>query len=165
MKKVYFVWVSCAAFALASCGDTKKEPAADNPQTEESAALPVSEESQTTESNSSQLEVVDMSESGSSAETAGKNPPHGEPGHRCDIPVGAPLDSPAGGGGTAVPTTPAASSGAASASGSGPFLVNDEAKQRMGGTPSGSSAGSGQVNPPHGQPGHRCDIPVGQPLP
>src|SRR5512139_384240 len=24
------------------------------------------------------------------------NPPHGQPGHRCDIAVGAPLDSPAG---------------------------------------------------------------------
>ncbi len=26
----------------------------------------------------------------------GMNPPHGQPGHRCDIPVGAPLDSPPG---------------------------------------------------------------------
>src|SRR5687768_8224885 len=28
--------------------------------------------------------------------SAGMNPAHGEPGHRCDIAVGAPLNSPAG---------------------------------------------------------------------
>ncbi len=30
----------------------------------------------------------------------GMNPPHGQPGHRCDIAVGAPLDSPPGTGKT-----------------------------------------------------------------
>ncbi len=28
-----------------------------------------------------------------------------------------------------------------------------------------AGASSGKVNPPHGQPGHRCDIAVGSPLP
>lgn len=35
-------------------------------------------------------------------------------------------------------------------------------------TPPPASApmgGSGKVNPPHGQPGHTCDLPVGAPLP
>jgi hypothetical protein len=31
-------------------------------------------------------------------------------------------------------------------------------------TPSGGSQKAGNLNPPHGQPGHRCDIPVGSPL-
>lgn len=48
-----------------------------------------------------------------------------------------------------------------------PFLVNDDAKNRIiqeqGGQPTTSN--SGKINPPHGQPGHRCDISVGQPLP
>lgn len=62
------------------------------------------------------------------------NPAHGQPGHRCEIAVGAPLNSaPA-----AVSTTPTvASPTAAPASGK---------------------------NPEHGQPGHRCDIAVGAPL-
>ena len=32
---------------------------------------------------------------GESATAPGMNPPHGQPNHRCDIPVGAPLNSPA----------------------------------------------------------------------
>ena len=31
--------------------------------------------------------------SGAAATAEGMNPPHGQPGHRCDIAVGAPLDS------------------------------------------------------------------------
>ncbi|HNP68954.1 MAG TPA: hypothetical protein PKH16_13690 [Aequorivita sp.] len=66
------------------------------------------------------------------------NPPHGQPGHDCAIPVGAPLNG--GSGSTnATPTTNKANAVPASISGKG-------------------------VNPPHGQPGHRCDIKVGDPL-
>lgn len=68
------------------------------------------------------------------------NPPHGEPGHRCDIPVGQPLD----GSGTPAPNINASPQPVA---------------------PSPANIGSGKANPPHGEPGHRCDIPVGQPLP
>jgi hypothetical protein len=71
----------------------------------------------------------------------GMNPSHGQPGHRCDIPVGAPLNS--------------------------PIAVNSAAPQVV--SNSSQSVTSGTVtpkgmNPPHGQPGHRCDIPVGSPL-
>lgn len=92
--------------------------------------------------------------------TGNLNPPHGEPGHRCDIPTGAPLDS--------APNTPAITTSSAPTQGGQPFLVNDEAKARMaqeaGQTTPQGATGSGQINPPHGQPGHRCDVPVGQPL-
>ena len=88
----------------------------------------------------------------------GMNPAHGQPGHRCDIPVGAPLNS--------APKTPAAKSGQAvtinqtpAATGQGtataaPALLQAPAQETAPG-----------MNPPHGQPGHRCDVPVGQPLP
>ncbi len=66
--------------------------------------------------------------------TIAKNPAHGQVGHRCDIPVGAPLDAPKKN------TTQSGS----------PILNNGTA------TP--------KVNPAHGQPGHRCDIPVGAAL-
>jgi hypothetical protein len=63
------------------------------------------------------------------------NPPHGQPGHDCAIPVGAPLNS------AGTPTqTPA--------------------MKRVNSVP---SSGNG-INPPHGEPGHRCDIKVGDPL-
>jgi len=76
----------------------------------------------------------------STANTGGGavNPPHGQPGHDCAIPVGAPLNG-ASGSTNANPTTNKANAVPASISGKG-------------------------VNPPHGQPGHRCDIKVGDPL-
>jgi hypothetical protein len=80
----------------------------------------------------------------------GKNPAHGQPGHRCDIAVGAPLDSKPGTG-MPVPTTtqPAANASAAAA----PAV-----------TPATNASGV-RINPPHGQPGHNCSVQVGQPLP
>lgn len=92
------------------------------------------------------------------------NPPHGEPGHSCDIPVGSPLNS-----------APLNTSVVQSSSNTAPVEV----------TPvSGSSVVSSiqntevvksssrqsffslvpTVNPPHGNLGHRCDLPVGAPL-
>ena len=83
---------------------------------------------------------------------AGMNPAHGQPSHRCDIPVGAPLNSPLAS--TAnkpvvqqqnqpVPTS-------SSVTTSTPVATTP--------TPEG-------MNPPHGQTNHRCDIAVGAALP
>ena len=81
------------------------------------------------------------------------NPPHGQPGHRCDIPVGAPLNS-----------KPAAQPAAAQQQVTQQQIVIDpqQAQQHTGTTEPGFS---GKPNPPHGQPGHRCDIAVGAILP
>lgn len=90
----------------------------------------------------------------------GMNPAHGQPGHRCDIAVGAPLNSaPA-----KQPATNTAQSGSVSqnftvtppaANNAVPALLSTEA-------PVATAEG---MNPPHGQTGHRCDIAVGAPLP
>lgn len=77
------------------------------------------------------------------------NPEHGLPGHRCDIPVGAPLNSPAG----AAPAAPAINAAPAMA-------PQPSAAPAV----SQPAAGGGRVNPPHGQPGHDCAVPVGAPL-
>lgn len=77
------------------------------------------------------------------------NPAHGQPGHRCDIYVSQPLDSkpvPALTKGAATTTTPTPA----------PQTVSV-------GTPQPVKTLPG-MNPPHGEPGHRCDITVGQPL-
>nr|WP_228455305.1 hypothetical protein [Chryseobacterium sp. Tr-659] len=91
------------------------------------------------------------------ATAPGMNPPHGQPGHRCDIPVGQPLNSkPAAAaaqnvntaGNNVVQIDPNAVS-------PGKIVLDNNGKQVK------TAPG---MNPPHGQPGHRCDIPVGQPL-
>ncbi|ALJ01232.1 hypothetical protein DC20_05290 [Rufibacter tibetensis] len=79
------------------------------------------------------------------AVAAGLNPAHGQPGHRCDIQVGAPLSSPA-----------------RPASVTGPAPVGlPPAPVLPTGPPISTAKG---LNPPHGQPGHDCSIPVGAPL-
>ena len=68
----------------------------------------------------------------------GLNPAHGQPGHRCDISVGAPLNS-------KPTTTPAVQ------------------QQPVAVTQNKTVTAPG-MNPPHGEPGHRCEIAVGAPL-
>lgn len=99
------------------------------------------------------------------AQTApGMNPPHGQPNHRCDIAVGAPLNSPATKGAvqatpgaTITPATPAQTMKVSNPPASTtPAILNPNA------APTATAPG---MNPPHGQPGHKCDIAVGAPLP
>jgi hypothetical protein len=79
----------------------------------------------------------------------GMNPAHGQPNHRCDIAVGAPLNS---------PVVPAKN--------------NPVVQQQNNAVPATIAAPNTTVtptpegmNPPHGQEKHRCDIAVGAPLP
>lgn len=160
MKKSLFALTSLLFLSLTACKDTGKEPSnitLDGNATEQPANTPA-----TSAANEATGQAMPTS-TAAPAEGA-LNPAHGQPGHRCDIPVGAPLNSPAGGG-NAMPT-PTAQPAAAQGGGQ-PFLVNDQAKSRImqeqGGQP--ATATSGKLNPAHGQPGHRCDIQVGQPLP
>jgi hypothetical protein len=77
------------------------------------------------------------------------NPAHGQPGHRCDIAEGAPLNGSASKPNSPeINVKPAATTPAVKPS---PVL------------PSGNSAGP-KLNPAHGQPGHDCKIAVGAPL-
>lgn len=77
------------------------------------------------------------------------NPAHGQPGHRCDIQVGAPLDS--------KPIQPTAQPAAnISTTTQPPVTINTQ--------PATTQPTAPGMNPPHGQPGHRCDISVGAPL-
>ncbi len=76
------------------------------------------------------------------------NPAHGQPGHRCDIKVGEPLNSSSNSLNTnTTPTTTKQSS----------VILDNSA------VPAGKK-GSGEINPAHGQPGHVCGVPVGSPL-
>ena len=94
----------------------------------------------------------------------GLNPAHGQPGHRCDIKVGQPLNSkPA-----ALPTAlidPLSTAPATNQAKSytAPF-VNPDLKNVTNSLSNLTPQPAGGLNPPHGKPGHRCDIQVGQPL-
>lgn len=81
---------------------------------------------------------------------AGLNPEHGKPGHRCDIAVGAPLNS------TTTQTIPSST----------PTITNTPSisPQAPMVTPQASNPVAKGMNPEHGKPGHRCDIGVGEPL-
>ncbi|NQU54858.1 MAG: hypothetical protein HQ522_20240 [Bacteroidetes bacterium] len=88
------------------------------------------------------------------------NPAHGLPYHRCDIPVGSPLNA-------AAPAKPAAP---INRTGTSPTLEN---AARLNGqrtnnptapTVANATTTPPKLNPPHGQPFHRCEIPVGSPL-
>jgi hypothetical protein len=76
----------------------------------------------------------------------GMNPPHGQPNHRCDIAVGAPLNS--------KPAAPATVQTA---------TANAQPQVTMKEVPNTTKTAPG-MNPPHGEPNHRCDIAVGAPL-
>lgn len=81
------------------------------------------------------------------------NPAHGEPYHRCEIAVGAPIDS--------APTQNAAPQQAA------PSILNPNPAPAVSTTPAAPAQAFGPkpaVNPEHGQPHHRCDLAVGAPL-
>lgn len=78
--------------------------------------------------------------------TTALNPAHGMPGHRCDIAVGAPLNSPANAGGPA------------------PVQIQTPQTNAPVMQQAPANAGGVRLNPPHGQPGHDCTIEVGKPL-
>ena len=82
------------------------------------------------------------------ASTSGKpalNPEHGQPYHRCEIAVGAPIDS-----------APAQQNAPQTPSILSPNIAPAPQAQSLGPKPA--------LNPAHGEPHHRCDLAVGAPL-
>jgi hypothetical protein len=92
------------------------------------------------------------STSTSGATTGGElNPAHGQAGHRCDLAVGAPLNS-------SVPAKANSNTVTVPKIKDKPTVTNTTPTAPTTPTPEG-------MNPPHGQAGHRCDIAVGAALP
>ena len=93
--------------------------------------------------NANKQEKIDTTTTPTQAPVASGalNPAHGAPGHKCELPVGAPLNS--------APTQgnmPQAS----------PQMPAPVAPT--------TNANGPKLNPEHGQPGHKCELPVGAPL-
>jgi len=146
-----------SAVILNACEDKKTttEKTAEIPVTDtvKVAETPVSAQNSTVENNP----TVALSEN-NSGEKPAFNPEHGKPFHRCDIAVGAPIDSAPQQNAAPISmpqqsasnnnfnTTPIAPSIAAPVS----------TPQATGPKPA--------LNPAHGEPHHRCDLQVGAPL-
>lgn len=86
------------------------------------------------------------------------NPPHGQPGHRCDIREGAPL--------------PDLSTSSAPIPALNPIISNPVISKppvQPQALPVSRTSAVAQtalkINPAHGEPGHRCDVKTGDPLP
>lgn len=149
-SKLYITAFTAASlFVLISCSPARNDSRQQSTQTQQQQlnnqnnnpdagpAVGLTEDTATpdeTGTTEPAAETTDQSTANESTSQVMINPPHGQPGHRCDIPVGQPLNS----------TEPAAETTSQS-------TANSNTSQVM-------------INPPHGQPGHRCDIPVGQPL-
>ncbi len=88
----------------------------------------------------------------------GMNPPHGQPNHRCDISVGAPLNAPPGN----TTATPSKSVTASATEVPKTTYTTSESPAVLNNTPTKTAQG---MNPPHGQEGHRCEVAVGAALP
>lgn len=156
MKKrlIPIIVISCILFSCNNANDSKDTVSIASSDSSSGTGTQQVQSSMQVEStaNSGTFIAPDLSPSvsSSSATTAsGMNPPHGEPGHRCDIAVGAPLNSPA-------PKMPGSNNDIQASTQSNPQapLTASEVK----------TATAPGMNPPHGEPGHDCAIPVGAPL-
>ena len=158
MKKIALVLI---AFALVSCQKKNETPETLSPELASNKQKSTSDSSNVTSAQNSapitmnnsapvapQSNTVSVNQPQPTA--PGMNPPHGQPNHRCDIPVGAPLNSKKAEA-TTVKTTDIQTS----------MTAPIAAPQNN----AGSTSVAAGMNPAHGQPGHRCDIPVGAPLP
>lgn len=147
MKYIYFTLIA-SSFLFTSCKNDETEKSQGDPRllvpfTQQTALTTSATQIPTATSGDHNL----FHESNSVATTtvlSGINPAHGQPNHRCDIAVGAPLNSAPNG---AAPTP----------------NTNVQTQQVVATKPSNTVTASG-MNPPHGEKNHRCDIAVGAPL-
>ena len=167
MNKIFTAAFVTATVLCMSCGGN------DTPETDKSIMPAASDSNRTTGANTaspqpangqlpagvntsvpgaatqSAAQTIPASQASKVLPSAGLNPAHGQPGHRCDISVGAPLNS-------------------APATASAPQTVPATQAVTMAAPTSAPASGpvdpTAKLNPAHGQPGHDCAIPVGAPL-
>lgn len=120
IKTAIFSLLSVSLLSIVSCKDTEEKAQPQEAQQENAV-----ESSYLNQEQSKDSEVV-------------YNPAHGQPNHRCDLPVGAPLNQ------AKQQNTATNNSG------------NQSPVRIQSATP--------RINPPHGEPGHDCAVAVGAEL-
>ncbi len=123
MKRTIILVLSCVTITLYSCSDKKNTesqspitPAqeivndgslpAPAPAAPASGATPITVEPVTMTSSNGQAVPATGATAQPAASNEALNPPHGQPGHRCDIAVGVPLSAPPGTGTPAMSSSP-----------------------------------------------------------
>jgi hypothetical protein len=148
MKKI-FIPACIFIITLSACGGQPPKSEVDNGSTGQSVNFPPPANTnslQNTSADSNRISTAippSTTQQSNTSNAKGLNPEHGQPGHRCDIAVGAPLSSP-------VQQLPQATTVPQSL----PPLPQ----------PAGNANGTVRLNPAHGEPGHDCAVQVGQPL-
>jgi hypothetical protein len=168
MNKTILAASLISGFFMMSCGssdspefdrsiapaDTAKAIATPVVNMDQPATVPANMQAPSTQPQAVQVQpqqVTTATPAPAATTAKGMNPPHGQPGHRCDIAVGAPLNS-----------APTAAKPQVTTSTSTPQVVSaPAATTAASATPTVTAPG---MNPPHGQPGHDCAIAVGAPL-
>lgn len=171
MKSTSFlVLLAGSTFYLSSCKNSEEAPA-------ETPAVPteVSVPAAAAEATTPETPAATATEA-TTGEAPKLNPAHGQPFHRCDIAVGAPLDGSGPAPASAAPTQAEAPKS---------FFKTVQSTQpaptpapTLNATPTptpqpkpaptataDANTPKPKNNPAHGQPHHRCDIKVGDPLP
>ena len=152
MKKI--VLVSAVAFLFVACKNGNDKDL--------TLTQPGSLNTQLNSSQSNAGKTTAQLPAGNSVSGLKVNPEHGQPGHRCELAVGAPLQDVAtaqGAKSTSAQVTPVQtpiSTTINQLAANNTLPVNNQ--------PAAKPAATGNLNPAHGQPGHRCDISVGAPL-
>jgi hypothetical protein len=149
MKKNLILFTIVLLFAAVSCAPVQKE-SQQQPNPQQMNQMQISRLKQDASALNSTGTTATTAPVQNAAPAQGNtavrlNPPHGQPGHICEIPVGSPL-----------PEAPAKTNA----------IVNSTPVATPANRPTAPTAASNvRLNPPHGQPGHICEIPVGSPLP
>ncbi|MDP3180991.1 MAG: hypothetical protein Q8M67_04200 [Bacteroidota bacterium] len=166
MKEHILLFVVFGLIALVSCSpaqkDSKQQTVQQQKQVQQTAVKPTPDA--TTTSVPVTATPAEPSIVKETATPPKLNPPHGQPYHRCDIAVGSPLSS-----APAKPTSIVTSLGGAPTLENAARLSNPQAKPTLvpnssAPTVTNASGTPPKLNPPHGQPFHKCEIPVGSPL-
>lgn len=139
----YLTLIASTTLLLTACSNSTEEAVIDKDIETKSVQAPVVD-SPLVEKITPPVNQVPMDASSSTEKLGGNpaspvlNPAHGQPGHRCDLAVGAPL----------------------------PATVNSTTNAVPSATPEPIKPVDTKpaLNPAHGQPGHRCDLAVGAPL-
>lgn len=158
----YIVVLIASAALLSSCAkDKSTAPVSENIDVQTADAVQVEDATET----ASVAENAEVSSQSATATTAPQNPvttnkpaerpalnpPHGQPFHRCDIAVGAPIDS-----------QPVQNPAQQARPQQGAEMFNISPPKNN--APAQATGPKPALNPAHGQPHHRCDIEVGAPL-
>ena len=161
MKKIPLIIFAAAALTVSCTKKANENSVTNTPKVTETPAPENATNQTSAPENATSQTSSPESNTVASNDKPALNPAHGQPYHRCDIAVGAPIDSPA-------PVQNAAPQMIPQSAPNAGFNTNPITPSPAPSAPSvSSSAAIGPkpaLNPPHGEPHHRCDLQVGAPL-